>query len=521
MKSASLLPQSQPDHDRSLFISMACALLGIGVLMVHSASITSWPTEFEQVYLSKHLTFLSIAVIVAAIASYLPARFWFDRAPLLFWGTVVLLVLVLIPGIGTRVNGAQRWLRFGSVSLQPSELAKIALPLLTVRLMIQRRRSLNHWLKGTIPLLLPIVMVVPLVLRQPDLGTALFLVGGVTIALFLGGWPLRNFLVGVVGAIPILGMLVALRPYQLKRISGFLDTWTNWQSAPYQLKQSLMALGTGGITGSGLGKGAQKLSFLPEANTDFVFSVAGEELGLVGTLGIVGLWLGLFLAGFNIIRLQNQKSYAYVVGFTLLMQLVLQAIINVAVVTAMVPPKGISHPLISYGGTNLMVSLLSLGIIVSLTRSPAEENDRIDSGLEDDQEDNSGLESAPLVEDLAENHSDEEESDEEESDEEESDEEESDEEEYDEEESDEEEYDEEESDEEESEEEESDEEESDEEESDEEESDEEESDEEESDEEESDEEESDEEESDEEESDEEESDEEEYDDEEYDEEDDD
>ncbi|MCH9779359.1 MAG: putative lipid II flippase FtsW, partial [Planctomycetes bacterium] len=480
MKSASLLPQSQPDHDRSLFISMACALLGIGVLMVHSASITSWPTEFEQVYLSKHLTFLSIAVIVAAIASYLPARFWFDRAPLLFWGTVVLLVLVLIPGIGTRVNGAQRWLRFGSVSLQPSELAKIALPLLTVRLMIQRRRSLNHWLKGTIPLLLPIVMVVPLVLRQPDLGTALFLVGGVTIALFLGGWPLRNFLVGVVGAIPILGMLVALRPYQLKRISGFLDTWTNWQSAPYQLKQSLMALGTGGITGSGLGKGAQKLSFLPEANTDFVFSVAGEELGLVGTLGIVGLWLGLFLAGFNIIRLQNQKSYAYVVGFTLLMQLVLQAIINVAVVTAMVPPKGISHPLISYGGTNLMVSLLSLGIIVSLTRSPAEENDRIDSGLEDDQEDNSGLESAPLVEDLAENHSDEEESDEEESDEEE----------YDEEESDEEEYDEEESDEEESEEEESDEEESDEEESDEEESDEEESDEEESDEEESDEEES-------------------------------
>ncbi|WP_339735027.1 putative lipid II flippase FtsW, partial [uncultured Gimesia sp.] len=371
MKPASLLPQSQPDHDRSLFISMACALLGIGVLMVHSASITSWPTEFEQVYLSKHLTFLAIAVTVASIASYMPARFWFDRAPLLFWGTVVLLILVLIPGIGTRVNGAQRWLRFGSVSLQPSELAKIALPLLTVRLMLQRRRSLKHWFKGTIPFLIPLAIVIPLVLQQPDLGTSLFLAGGVAIALFLGGWPLRNFIVGVICAIPALVMLVALRPYQLKRISGFLDTWTDWQSAPYQLKQSLMALGTGGISGAGLGKGAQKLSFLPEANTDFVFSVAGEELGLIGTLGIVGLWLGLFLAGFNIIRAQNQKSYAYVVGMTLLMQLVLQAIINVAVVTAMVPPKGISHPLISYGGTNLMVSLLSLGIIVSLTRSSA------------------------------------------------------------------------------------------------------------------------------------------------------
>ncbi|MFH1303248.1 MAG: putative peptidoglycan glycosyltransferase FtsW, partial [Planctomycetota bacterium] len=396
MKSASLLSQSQPEHDRSLFISMACALLGIGVLMVHSASITSWPTEFEQVYLSKHLTFLAFAVIVASIASYLPARFWYDRAPLLFWGTVALLILVLIPGIGTRVNGAQRWLRLGSVSLQPSELAKIALPLLTVRLMVQRRRSLRHWLKGTVPLLIPLAIIIPLVLKQPDLGTSLFLAGGVMIALFLGGWPLRNFIVGLLCAIPALVMLVALRPYQLKRISGFLDTWTNWQSAPYQVKQSLMALGTGGLSGSGLGKGAQKLSFLPEANTDFVFSVAGEELGLIGTLGIVGLWLGLFLAGFNIIRSQNQKSYAYVVGLTLLLQLVLQAIINVAVVTAMVPPKGISHPLISYGGTNLMVSLLSLGIIVSLTRSPGNENFLIDSESDETQEEALPGESAIL-----------------------------------------------------------------------------------------------------------------------------
>jgi cell division protein FtsW len=382
MKPTSLLPQTQPDHDRSLFISMACALLGIGVLMVHSASITSWPTEFEQVYLSRHLTFLALAVVVSSIASMLPARFWYERAPLLFWGTVALLVLVLIPGVGTRVNGAQRWLRLGPVSLQPSELAKIALPLLTVRLMVQRRAFLNHWWKGTIPLLVPLLLVIPLVLKQPDLGTSLFLVGGVALALFLGGWPLRNFIIGLLCAIPAVGMLVALRPYQLKRITGFVDTWTNWQSAPYQLKQSLMALGAGGISGSGLGKGAQKLSFLPEANTDFVFSVAGEELGLIGTLGIAGLWIGLFLAGFNILRSQNQKSFAYVAGFTLLLQLVLQAIINVAVVTAMVPPKGISHPLISYGGTNLMVSLLSLGIIVSLTRAGTDESLQIDPALD-------------------------------------------------------------------------------------------------------------------------------------------
>ena len=147
-----------------------------------------------------------------------------------------------------------------------------------------------------------------------------------------------------------------------------------------------MALGTGGVYGSGLGKGAQKLSFLPEANTDFVFSVAGEELGLIGTLAIVGLWLGLFLTGLNIIRSQKQNSYAYVVSLTLLLQLVLQAVLNVAVVTAMVPPKGISHPLISYGGTNLMVSLLSLGIIISLTRSAADDALVIDPELNQDEE---------------------------------------------------------------------------------------------------------------------------------------
>jgi cell division protein FtsW len=397
MKPSPLLPQAQPDHDRSLFISMACALLGIGVLMVHSASITSWPTEFEQVYLSRHLTFLALAVVVSSVASMLPARFWYQRAPLLFWGTVALLVLVLIPGVGTRVNGAQRWLRLGPVSLQPSELAKIALPLLTVRLMVQRRSVLHRWWRGTIPLLIPLLIVVPLVLKQPDLGTSLFLVGGVTLALFLGGWPLRNFLIGLCCAIPAVGTLVVLRPYQLKRISGFIDTWTNWQSAPYQLKQSLMALGAGGVSGSGLGKGAQKLSFLPEANTDFVFSVAGEELGLIGTLGIVGLWLGLFVAGFNILRSQNQRSFAYVAGFTLLLQLVLQAIINVAVVTAMVPPKGISHPLISYGGTNLMVSLLSLGIIVSLTRAGTDESLLIDSALDQADETEPAVESPALA----------------------------------------------------------------------------------------------------------------------------
>jgi cell division protein FtsW len=355
-------------QDRGLFISFACVLLGVGVLMVHSASITSWPTEFEQVYLSRHLLFLTIAVCLAVFCAFLPANFWFRAAPLLFTFTIGLLVLVLIPGVGTRVNGAQRWLRFGSFSVQPSEIAKVTLPLLTARLLYVHRERLRHWIIGTLPMLIPVGLIVPLVILQPDLGTALFLCGGFGIAMFVGNWPIRNFVITGGLLIPACFVLVSMRPYQMERISGFVSTWSDINKAPYQMKQSLYSLGVGGLQGVGIGKGTQKLSFLPEANTDFVFAVVGEELGLLGTLGLIGIWLALLIVGLRLLRPLSRDSFEFIASFTLLMQLIFQAAINVAVVTAMVPPKGISHPLVSYGGSNLVVSLISLGIVFSLTR---------------------------------------------------------------------------------------------------------------------------------------------------------
>ncbi len=343
--------------------------------MVHSASITSWPTEFERIYLSRHLSFLVIGLSAAFICSCLPARFWISAAPYMFCATIALLALVLVPGIGTRVNGAQRWLRFGPISMQPSELAKITLPLLLCAIMRRRRDWLPHWFAGTIPVILPIALIVPLVIRQPDLGTALFLIVVSSIVLFLGGWPIRNFVFAIVLAIPAFGYLFAMKPYQIKRITGFLATWTDLNQAPYQLKQSLVTLGAGGTFGVGLGKGWQKLSFLPEANTDFVFAVVGEELGLVGTLGLIAMWVGLFATGLRLLSHFDRRSFVYVAGLTLLTQLVLQAALNVAVVTAMVPPKGIPHPLISYGGSSLVVSVVSIGIIVSLSHARPGEDD--------------------------------------------------------------------------------------------------------------------------------------------------
>jgi len=189
------------------------------------------------------------------------------------------------------------------------------------------------------------------------------------VLLFVSGWPLRNFLLGGALVVPAVAFIISQKPYQQERIRGFVMTWVDWEQAPYQVRQSLLALGVGGTQGTGIGKGWQKLSFLPESNTDFVFAVAGEELGLPATLGVMLTWLLIYLCGLGLLKPLEPKSFPFLAGVTLLTQIVMQAALNVAVVTAMVPPKGISHPLISYGGSNLVMSLIGLGIVISLTRT--------------------------------------------------------------------------------------------------------------------------------------------------------
>ncbi|REJ72832.1 MAG: cell division protein FtsW [Planctomycetota bacterium] len=359
---------------RNSFLSLIGVLLGMGLLMVYSASITARPTEFEQVYLSRHLTFLSGGVCVGLTAAFLPSRFWRWAAPWLFGLTLILLAIVLVPGIGHRVNGAQRWLRFGSISMQPSEIAKVTLPLLVCWWLTPRRNApdeirsrFRSWLTR-FAVIVPIGLTLGLIVVEPDLGTAAFLGGIAGIALFLSRWPIRNFVISTLAVAPLATTALVLRPYQWQRIQGFLTAWRDIDLAPYQVRQSLTTLGVGGIHGVGLGSGWQKLSFLPEANTDFVFAVLGEELGLIGTLGLIALWTALFLLGLRLLAVQPVRSFEFTAGATLLTQVVLQAALNVAVVTAMVPPKGIAHPLISYGGSSLVVTLAALGIVVSMSR---------------------------------------------------------------------------------------------------------------------------------------------------------
>ncbi len=197
----------------------------------------------------------------------------------------------------------------------------------------------------------PIAVTAGLVLAEPDLGTCVFLVliGGMT--LVVAGLPTRYFLAAAAAAVPAAGLMALLRPYQVRRLTDFLAVWSDWSQVPYQLDQSLVSMGSGGLLGVGLGKGWQKLSFLPEANTDFVFAVVGEELGLVGTLGLALLFAALYWAGLRALRDVRTDRFASTAGFVLLTQLVLQALANAAVVTALIPPKGIPLPLVSYGGS--------------------------------------------------------------------------------------------------------------------------------------------------------------------------
>jgi cell division protein FtsW len=349
---------------RDAFLACVSMLLCTGLLMVFSASITSRPSMAEQTYLLRHVTFLGISLACGTSAALLPVSFWKRMAPVLFTLTLVLLVIVLIPGIGTEVNGARRWLRYGPVSLQPSELAKLSLPLFLCWI-IDRRRDERGRIVAVVPPFIPVAVLVFLVLQEPDLGTALFLCLTAAVCLFVAGWPIWQFVLAGGCVAPLAAGVVALRPYQWARIEGFVTTWSNPSQAPYQVRQSLTTLGAGGWNGMGLGRGSQKLSFLPEPNTDFVYAVVGEELGLVGTLGIGMLWLALLCLGMKMLRRLPQTSFAFAAAATLLVQLILQAVINACVVTALLPATGIPHPLLSYGGSSLLVSLVGVGIVLS------------------------------------------------------------------------------------------------------------------------------------------------------------
>lgn len=359
-----------------LFLVLVLTLVGIGTIFVYSASMQSRPSDAGATFLGKHLIFLSIGLTAAVVASSLSAKRWQMLAPWIFVGSLALLLMVLIPGVGKRVNGAQRWIRVAGFSVQPSEVAKFAIPIFLCWWLQQKQASLRKWRTGFLPVVLSVGPMILLVAVEPDLGTSIFLTASAGCALAAYGWPLRYFATSLAIVVPAACVGMIFKPYQFERITGLIAAHRDLADAPYQVKQSLVTVGSGGLTGDGLGRGLQKLSFLPEANNDFVFAVIGEELGLIGTLGVIALWVALYATALKLlVRLRHQR-FNYALGFTLISMMFFQAMLNIAVVLAVIPPKGIAHPLLSYGGSNLVMTFVSLGTVFGLTRNATEKEPR-------------------------------------------------------------------------------------------------------------------------------------------------
>jgi cell division protein FtsW len=320
------------------------------------------------VLLRKQLIWLAVATVAGAIALLVNLEALRDYAYLLAAGSVVLLVLVLIPGIGVEVNGARRWMDFGFMRLQVSEIGKLGLLFSMAHYLTTHRRDLDHILKGYLYPCALLSIFCGLIFLEPDFGTA-FLCGAVGgCMLFLAGVRLKFLIPTAIAALTLFSVAVYNDPVRLQRITSFLDVEGNRSDSAYQLWQGILAFGAGGLNGVGLGAGRQQMSFLPEAHTDFIFAIVGEELGFLFTAGVVVLFMTIFFIGvLQLKRAPNLYQYLLVMGALLFVTF--QALINIGVVTGTLPTKGISLPFISYGGSNLVFMFVLIGIILNGFRS--------------------------------------------------------------------------------------------------------------------------------------------------------
>ena len=345
-------------------IVICLTFLGLVILFSASQAMHDNPT----ILLRKQLIWLVIATFCGAFAMLINLDALRPYVYILAGGSILLLFAVLIPGIGVTVNGAQRWIDFGPMRLQVSEVGKLGLLFSLAHYMATNRRMLDDFIRGFMTPIFILTVICVLIILEPDFGTA-FLCGAVGgTMLFLAGVRLRFLIPTGIVALTIFAIAIYNDPVRLARVTSFLDIEGNRSDSSYQLWQGILAFVAGGFDGVGLGDGRQQLSFLPEAHTDFIFAIVGEELGFVFTAGVVILFMTLFFVGvMQLKRAPDLYQYLLVVGALLL--ITYQALINIGVVTGCLPTKGMSLPFISYGGSNLVLMFTLTGIILNGFRS--------------------------------------------------------------------------------------------------------------------------------------------------------
>ncbi len=356
----------------------ALLLLALGVVMVYSSSIAmaeaSRHTGFRAwYYLARHAAFVAVGLVAAGIAFQVPVKGWQKLAPWLFVGGALLLVLVLIPGIGKSVNGSRRWIPLGVANVQPSEFMKLAVVLYAASYAVRKaaflhaRQPLRQTVvRGFTPLLLVMVAIGALLLQEPDFGAFVVIVAIAFGILFLGGLDWRLF-AGLAVLLPaVLGAILVAQPYRLQRLTAFLDPWSDPLGKGYQLSHSLIAFGRGEILGVGLGASVEKLLYLPEAHTDFLLAVIAEELGLAGVIAVLALFVWLLYRAWAIGRQAARlgRPFAALAAHGLGVWIGVQAFINIGVNMGVLPTKGLTLPLLSFGGSGIVANCVAIAILL-------------------------------------------------------------------------------------------------------------------------------------------------------------
>lgn len=340
-----------------------------GLIMILSSSMIWAEYKFNDPYrfFKYQGLFLIIGFILMMIVSKIDYHLYYEKANLILISCLILLVLVLIPGIGTVRNGSRSWFGIGSFGIQPSEFTKLAIIIFTSKYLTKNNKIIKNVKKGTLPILLLTLFIFGLIMLQPDFGTGTVLVMTVIGLLFVGGVDFKFFLrIGFVGMIGVAGLIISA-PYRLTRILSFLNPWKDPLGSGFQIIQSLYAIGPGGLLGFGFGNSRQKHFYLPEPQTDFIFSIISEEFGFLGVIIVTALFLTIIIKGFKIAR--NCKDlFGKFLAFGIIFGLAFQSVLNLMVVVGLIPVTGVTLPFLSYGGSSLMITLVSMGIVLNISR---------------------------------------------------------------------------------------------------------------------------------------------------------
>ena len=344
-------------------------LVTFGIIMIYSSSYIWAEYKFNDAYkyVKQQSLFAIIGAILMIIVSKIDYKIYYKKAWPIFICSIILLIFVLIPGIGSVRNGSRSWFGIGSFGIQPSEAAKLSLIILTSKYLTNSNKFIKDIKKGVIPILLVLFLVFGLIMLQPDFGTGMIIVVSIIALLYIAGVNIKFFIgLGLIGIVGII-FLIIVAPYRMDRITSFIDPWKDPLGTGFQIIQSLYAIGPGGLLGQGFLNSRQKHFYLPEPQTDFIFSIISEEFGIAGVLIVSSLFIFILYCGMKT-ALNSKDSFGKYLAFGMTFQMLIQTLMNLMVVIGLIPVTGVTLPFLSYGGSSLLISMVSIGIILNISK---------------------------------------------------------------------------------------------------------------------------------------------------------